>query len=96
MPSRYQYGIEKLNERRPNYPVFNDVESILNQLQKYWLLREQFRRRGHRGIRRKMRTPSPSHFTPNDRGKIGPLARLQGRPITAREIEDLFSNPLRL
>ena len=42
MPSRYQYGIEELNERRPNYPVFNDVEPILNQLQKYWLLRERF------------------------------------------------------
>ena len=74
MPSRYNLGIEDFSsEERPNIPIFNDYEAIQDQLMKYYLMRERLRRRGIRGIRRKKRTPKPSHFTPNDRGEQGPL-----------------------
>ena len=73
MPSRYRFGIEQFSRQRPNLPIFNDIESILDQLEKYWLLRERFKRGGHKGIRRKPWWPAPPHFKPSDEGEQGPL-----------------------
>ena len=72
MPSRYKEGLE-INKRRPNFVIFNDYEPILDQLQKYWLLRERFKRKGVRGIRRKKMFPTPAHLQPSDEGEQGPL-----------------------
>lgn len=81
MPSQYEKGIEGiLGRTRPNSPVFNDQESILEQIIKMRMIREQLRRKGYKVKRRQFRPPSLSE-------------ELASRPLTLSELLRRLNRP---
>ncbi|MBL7202829.1 MAG: hypothetical protein ISS63_00675 [Desulfobacteraceae bacterium] len=73
MPSRYREGIEGIGRTRPNSPVFNDQEPILEQIIKMWMIREQLRQKGYK--------VKPRQFQPPLLG-----GELASRPLTLAEL----------